>query len=69
MYATVRITVIVSEAEYAKIKQAAGLIPLSAYLKAAVLAQLPPDGRGHYDQRIHRKRRDVLECRPMKMKQ
>jgi hypothetical protein len=41
-----RITVLVTEEEHAKIKQAAGLIPLSAYLKAAVLAQLPADGRG-----------------------
>jgi hypothetical protein len=38
-----RISVIVTEAEHAKIKKAAGLIPLSAFLKAAVLAQLPRD--------------------------
>lgn len=43
MYATVRITVIVSEAEYAKIKQAAGLIPLSAFLKSAVLDSIDYD--------------------------
>jgi hypothetical protein len=35
-----RITVIVSEAEYAKIKHAAGLIPLSAYLKAAAMEKV-----------------------------
>jgi hypothetical protein len=32
-----RITVIVSDTEYATIKDAAGLIPLSAFLKRAVL--------------------------------
>jgi hypothetical protein len=35
-----RISVIVTPAEHAKIKQAAGLIPLSAYLKAAAMEKV-----------------------------
>jgi hypothetical protein len=36
----VRISVIVTPAEHAKIKRAAGLIPLSAYLKAAAMEKV-----------------------------
>jgi len=36
----VRITVLVTEEQYAKIKKAAGLIPLSAYLKAAAMEKV-----------------------------
>jgi len=35
-----RITVLVTEEEYAKIKKAAGLIPLSAYAKAAMMEKI-----------------------------
>jgi hypothetical protein len=35
-----RITVIVTEEEHAKIKRAAGLIPLSAFLKSATMKEV-----------------------------
>jgi len=42
-----RITVLVTEEEYAKIKKAAGLIPLSAYAKAAMMEKIAADGSGY----------------------
>jgi hypothetical protein len=41
MGTTMRITVMLTPEEYAKIKRLAGLIPLSAYIRSIVIPQLP----------------------------